>query len=132
MAGSNWGWAAMASLLVAVHAPGVARAEPDDAKKTGAEAEQQLPPPVESAPGEITGKVVTASPDGLVLSVKGVPDVKLRMKPRTIIALNGQMASVGDIQKGYEVRALYRDVGGDRVAIFVDAKTAVPVPKQDK
>ncbi|WP_257454787.1 hypothetical protein [Archangium lipolyticum] len=89
--------------------------------------------PAESAPGEISGAVRSASPEGVHVSVRGAPDVQLRMRPRTIVMVEGQMATVGDIQEGDRVRALYRDVQGEPIAILVEVTArARPAPEGAK
>ncbi len=43
----------------------------------------------ESAPGSVSGSVKSASPKGVRVSVRGAPDVQLRMKPRTVVMVKG-------------------------------------------
>jgi hypothetical protein len=76
--------------------------------------------PAESAPGEISGAVKRASAEGVLVAVRGAPDVELNMKPRTMVLVNGQMSAVGDIREGDKIRALYRDVQGQPMAIMLD------------
>ncbi|QRN96126.1 hypothetical protein JRI60_45075 [Archangium violaceum] len=126
MGASGWLVGMTALLLATVKAPVEAAATP--------QGESGVPEtPAESAPGEVTGAVELASPEGVRVSVRGAPDVHLRMKPRTIVTVDGQMASVSDIQEGDQVRALYRDVQGQPIAILVEVTArARPAPEKAK
>ncbi len=87
--------------------------------------------PAESAPGELSGAVKQASPEGVHVAVRGAPDVQLHMKPQTVVVVNGQMSTVGDIREGDKIRALYRDVQGQPMAILVDVTgPARPPPER--
>jgi Cu/Ag efflux protein CusF len=89
--------------------------------------------PAESAPGKLSGAVKSASPEGVWVSVHGAPDVQLRMRPRTIVMVEGQMATVSDLQAGDTVRALYRDVQGVPMAVLVEVTVrARPEPGKSK
>jgi Cu/Ag efflux protein CusF len=107
--------AGMAALLLGAARASAEAAEEKPQGEGGPEAA-----PAESAPGEISGAVKKASPEGVRVSVRGAPDVQLNMKPRTIVVVNGQMANVSDIQEGDKVRALYRDVQGQPMAIMLE------------
>jgi hypothetical protein len=120
--------AGMAALLM-----GAARAsaEPEETPQ-GEGGPREVP--AESAPGEISGSVKQSTPEGVLrVDVRGAPDVRLRMKPRTIVVVNGQMATVGDIREGDRIRALYRDVQGQPVAIMVEVTGPVrPAPEKSE
>jgi Cu/Ag efflux protein CusF len=117
--------AGMAALLM-----GAAQASAEAEEKPQGEGGPEETP-AESAPGEISGAVKQASPEGVRVAVRGAPDVRLNMKPRTIVVVNGQMATVDDIQEGDRVRALYRDVQGQPMAIMLEVTgPARPPPER--
>ncbi len=122
------GWlAGMSALLLATVKAPVEAAETPQGEAGVSET------PAESAPGEVSGSVKWASPEGVRVSVRGAPEVQLRMKPRTIVMVEGQMATVSDIQEGDRVRALYRDVQGEPMAILVEVTArARPAPGKSK
>lgn len=116
----------VALLLAAVRAPAEAR-EP----REGAGPQEA---PAEDAPQEITGDVLSATPTEVLVSVRGEPQLRLQLRPRTVVLVDGQMATTHDIRAGSEVRAMYRDVDGEPVAFLVEvssrARPSAPPPPE--
>jgi Cu/Ag efflux protein CusF len=122
------GWlAGMSALLLATMKAPVDAAQTPQGEAGASET------PAESAPGSLSGAVKSASPEGVWVSVRGAPDVQLRMKPRTVVMVEGRMATVSDLREGDAVRALYRDVQGEPMAILVEVTArARPEPGESK
>jgi flagellar biosynthesis GTPase FlhF len=71
----------------------------------------------------VTGRVVTASPDELLLSSAGgagQSPLRLQVNEQTQVLVNGRQASVADITEGSQVRASYQNVEGEPTAVRVD------------
>ncbi|HEX8437618.1 hypothetical protein [Archangium sp.] len=116
----------LAGMAVLLMGAARASAEAEDTPQAGGPAAS-----AESTPGEVSGAVKRATPEGVRVAVRGAPDVQLNMKPRTIVVVNGQMAHVGDIQEGDKIRALYRDVQGQPMAIMLEVTGPVrPAPER--
>lgn len=104
--------AGMAALLL-----GMPRASAqEDAREpaTSEEAEAQQ---------EIVGDVLSVDGREVLVSVRGEPELRLQMRPRTVVLLDGQMGTVEDIREGNGIRALYRVVGDEPVAFVVEVTT---------
>ena len=76
----------------------------------------------------VTGRVVTASPDELLLSSAGSAGQPLRLQvnEQTQVLVNGRQGSVADITEGSQVRASYQDQGGEPTAVRVDVTSSGP------
>lgn len=115
-----------ALLLTAVQAPVEAQEPREEAGQSGATAEE--------ASQEIVGDVLTATPTEVLVSVRGEPQLRLQLRPRTVVLVDGQMATPADIREGSEVRAMYREVEGEPVAFLVEvssrARPAAPPPPE--
>jgi DNA polymerase III gamma/tau subunit len=74
----------------------------------------------------VTGRVVTASPDELLLSSAGGAGQPLRLQvnEQTQVLVNGRQGSVADITEGSQVRASYQDMGGEPTAVRVDVTSS--------
>lgn len=107
-------------LLAAVQAPVETQAPRGGAGQPEAQAED--------TPQEITGDVLTASLTEVLVSVRGEPQLRLQLRPRTVVLVDGQMATPADIRDGSEVRAMYREVGGEPVAFLVEVSTRAHAP----
>lgn len=71
----------------------------------------------------VTGQVVSASPDELLLSSAGgpgQPQIRLQLNERTQVMVDGRQSSTADIPEGSQVRASYQDIGGEPTALRVD------------
>jgi hypothetical protein len=103
---------------------------------------QQAQQPVVAAPaptgqgaqGEqfVIGEVLTASDREVLVSSRGEPQVRLQVQPgTTLIIVDGRQANAADIQEGSQVRASYRDMGGEptatRIEITSSQRPATPV-----
>ncbi|WP_329735180.1 hypothetical protein [Archangium sp.] len=90
-----------------------ARTQQQNAQVQGSQRLQQL----------VTGRVVSASPDELLLSSAGgagQPQIRLQLNARTQVMVDGRQDSSADIAEGSQVRASYQDVGGEPTALRVD------------
>ncbi|HEX8437024.1 hypothetical protein [Archangium sp.] len=75
----------------------------------------------------VTGRVVSASSEELLLSSAGAPgqpQIRLQLNEQTQVLVNGQQGSVADIPEGSQVRASYQDVGGEPTALRVDVTSS--------
>jgi len=91
----------------------VARTQQQTVQQQGTQQPQQL----------VTGRVVSASPDELLLSSAGTagqPQLRLQLNDQTQVMVDGRQGSVADIQEGSQVRASYQDLGGEPTALRVD------------
>ncbi|HYO65852.1 MAG TPA: hypothetical protein VEU33_07205 [Archangium sp.] len=91
----------------------MARTQQQSAQAQGNQQLQQL----------VTGQVVSASPDELLLSSAGgagQPQIRLQLNAQTQVMVDGRQASSADIAEGSQVRASYQDVGGEPTALRVD------------
>ena len=71
----------------------------------------------------VTGQVVSASPDELLLSNAGAPgqaQIRLQLNEQTQVMVDGRQASAAEIPEGGQVRASYQDMGGEPTAVRVD------------
>ncbi|HEX8818704.1 MAG TPA: hypothetical protein VF794_02160 [Archangium sp.] len=75
----------------------------------------------------VTGRVVSASPDEILLSSAGgpgQPQIRLQVNEQTQVLVNGRQGSVADISEGSQVRASYQDMGGEPTALRVDVTSS--------
>lgn len=90
----------------------MARTQQQSAQQQGSQ-QQQL----------VTGQVVSASPDELLLSSAGGPEqpqIRLQLNEQTQVMVDGRQGSTADIAEGSQVRASYQDIGGEPTALRVD------------
>jgi colicin import membrane protein len=90
-----------------------ARTQQQSAQQQGSQQLQQL----------VTGQVVSASPDELLLSSSGgagQPQIRLQLNAQTQVTVDGRQGSAADIPEGSQVRASYQDIGGEPTALRVD------------
>jgi hypothetical protein len=55
--------------------------------------------------------------------VRGEPELRLQLRPRTVVLVDGQMATAEEIREGNGIRALYRVQGDEPVAFVVEVTT---------
>ncbi len=102
---------ALAALLL-----GAASASAQDEPREPAAAEEE-------AQQEIVGDVQSANRQEVLVSVRGEPELRLQMRPQTVVVVDGQMRTADDIREGHGIRAMYRFVGDEPVAYFVEVTT---------
>jgi colicin import membrane protein len=111
------------------------------AQQTQAQAQQPVaaapaPAPAAQAQGEqfITGEVLTANEQEVLVSTRGEPQLRLQLNPGTVVMVDGRQARAADIQEGSQVRASYRDAGGEPTAVRLEVTSAqqpaAPVPPE--
>jgi colicin import membrane protein len=98
----------MAALLL-----GTARASAQDEPREPVAAEEE-------SQQEIVGDVQSADRQEVLVSVRGEPELRLQLRPRTVVLVDGQMATADDIREGQGIRALYRFVEDEPVAFVVE------------
>lgn len=106
--------AGMAALLL-----GMARASAQDEAREPAVAEEEQQQ-------EIVGDVQSVQGQEVLVSVRGEPELRLQLKPRTVVVVDGQMATAADIREGHGIRAMYRFVDDEPVAYLVELTTQPP------
>jgi hypothetical protein len=74
----------------------------------------------EEAQQEIVGDVQSVEGQEVLVSVRGEPELRLQLRPQTVVVVDGQMATATDIREGYGVRAMYQFVDDEPVAFFVE------------
>ncbi|WP_224242947.1 hypothetical protein [Hyalangium gracile] len=102
---------------------------------------QQAPPPTQQpvaqapavgaqAQGEqlIIGEVLTVNDREVLVSIRGEPQVRLQVQPGTQITVDGRQARAVDIEEGSQVRASYRDQGGEPTATRIEVTSSVQNP----
>ena len=91
-------------------------------------AQQQAQAPLPSAQGQseqvITGQVLTADENEVLVSVRGEPQLRLQVEPSTQIIVNGRQGRAGEIQEGSQVRASYRDSEGEQKAVRIEVTSS--------
>ncbi|RKH56752.1 hypothetical protein [Corallococcus aberystwythensis] len=85
---------------------------------------------------QISGDVLSASAQELLVSQAGEPQLRLKVGPSTQVQVDGRAASAADIQEGAQVRASYRTdaSSGEPQAVRIDATSraqpAAPAPAE--
>ncbi|NPD26231.1 hypothetical protein D7Y27_39230 [Corallococcus sp. AB004] len=83
------------------------------------------------APGQqISGDVLSASAQEVLVSQRGEPQLRLKVGPTTQVKVDGRAASAADIQEGAQIRASYTTdaSSGEPEALSIDATSrAQPV-----
>jgi len=74
----------------------------------------------EEAQQEIVGDVHSVEGQEVLVSVRGEPELRLQLRPRTVVVVDGQMATAADIREGHGIRAMYEFVSDEPVAFFVE------------
>jgi hypothetical protein len=72
---------------------------------------------------EVEGQVVAVSREELVVEVEEELRMRLQVTPRTMVLVDGRLASVAFISPGAEVRTSYQVVHGEPMAFLVEART---------
>ncbi|MBN1207051.1 MAG: hypothetical protein JXB05_19355 [Myxococcaceae bacterium] len=112
-----------------------AEQQAQQAEQQAQQTQQQAQQPVAAAPapsaqgaqGEqlIVGEVMTASEREVLVSSRGEPQLRLQVQPgTTTIIVDGRPAKAVDIQEGSQVRASYRDMGGEPTATRIEVTTS--------
>ncbi len=107
-------WMGIAALLL-----GAARASAQD------EPLEPVASP-EEAQQEIVGDVQSIEGQEVLVSVRGEPQLRLQLRPRTVVVVDGQMATATDIREGHGIRAMYQFVDDEPVAFFVELTSQPP------
>ncbi|QAT82344.1 putative lipoprotein [Corallococcus coralloides] len=114
-------------------------ANPDAATQQAAIAQNSQPTQAQAAPAQeqqITGDVLSASAQEVLVSQRGEPRLRLKVGPSTQVQVDGRAASAADIQEGAQVRASYRtdESSGQPQALRIDATSraqpAAPAPAE--
>ncbi|CAM4378198.1 hypothetical protein [Corallococcus exiguus] len=85
---------------------------------------------------QISGDVLSASAQEVLVSQRGEPRLRLKVGPSTQVQVDGRAASAADIQEGAQVRASYRTdaSSGEPQALRIDATSraqpAAPAPAE--
>ncbi|AFE03682.1 putative lipoprotein [Corallococcus coralloides DSM 2259] len=85
---------------------------------------------------QISGDVLSASAQEVLVSQRGEPQLRLKVGPSTQVQVDGRAASASDIQEGAQVRASYRtdESSGEQQALRIDATSraqpAAPAPAE--
>jgi len=78
------------------------------------------------------GTVVSAQKDELQIRTRDQELLKLQVTDATAVTLNGQTASVSQLQPGSDVRASYQTVDGKEKALTIEATSKSSGPQQDQ
>ncbi|WP_147439476.1 hypothetical protein [Corallococcus sp. CA049B] len=124
-----------------IAAPGAQQqaANQDAATQQAAIAQNSQPTQAQAAPAQeqqITGDVLSASAQEVLVSQRGEPRLRLKVGPSTQVQVDGRAASAADIQEGAQVRASYRtdESSGQPQALRIDATSraqpAAPAPAE--
>ncbi|NOJ95721.1 hypothetical protein HMI51_22645 [Corallococcus coralloides] len=124
-----------------IAAPGAQQqaANQDAATQQAAIAQNSQPTQAQAAPDQeqqITGDVLSASAQEVLVSQRGEPRLRLKVGPSTQVQVDGRAASAADIQEGAQVRASYRtdESSGQPQALRIDATSraqpAAPAPAE--
>jgi colicin import membrane protein len=81
----------------------------------------QAAPPVEGNVQTVTGTVVSATSDQVVVRAPGQPQIMLRVTENTQVTRDGQAASINELTEGSEVRASFQESGGQKTAHQIEA-----------
>jgi colicin import membrane protein len=68
----------------------------------------------------IMGEVLAANEREVLVSHRGEPQLLLQVRPGTVVIVDGRPARALDIQEGSQVRASYRDMGGEPTAVHIE------------
>ncbi|MBN9688468.1 MULTISPECIES: hypothetical protein [unclassified Corallococcus] len=115
-------------------APRQQAANPNAATQQAAIAQNPQAPAPQQQEQQISGDVLSASAQEVLVSQRGEPQLRLKVGPSTQVQVDGRAASAADIQEGAQVRASYRtDEGsGEPQALRIDATSraqpAAPAP----
>ncbi|MFL5346276.1 MAG: hypothetical protein ACJ8AT_15920 [Hyalangium sp.] len=99
----------------------------------GAQAQQQgAQAPASSAQAEgeqtVVGQVLTANNQEVLVSSRGEPQVRLQLKPETMIMVDGRQARAVDIEEGSQVRASFNTQSGEPTATRIEVTTSQRPP----
>lgn len=127
---------AQASALAAQRQAQQGFATQQQASNESAAASQQQAANANTATQEqqISGDVLSASAQEVLVSQRGEPQLRLKVGPGTQVQVDGRAASASDIQEGAQVRASYRTDArtGEPQALRIDATSraqpATPAP----
>ncbi|RKH14265.1 hypothetical protein D7V97_03540 [Corallococcus sp. CA053C] len=74
---------------------------------------------------QISGQVLSASDQEVLLSQRGEPQLRLKISPSTQVQVDGRDASAADIREGAQVRASYRTdaSSGEPQALRIEAQS---------
>ena len=109
------GWLVGIAALLLGAAPAAAQDEPRE-PASAPEAAQQ----------EIVGDVQSVEGQEVLVAVRGEPELRLQLRPRTVVTVDGQMATSADIREGHGIRAMYQFVDDEPVAFFVEVTSQPP------
>lgn len=68
----------------------------------------------------LNGKLSKVSKDEISITAKGGEAKTLKIKPETVVTINGKDAKPTQLKKGQSVRASYENVSGDDVAVKIE------------
>ncbi|NNC17514.1 hypothetical protein HJC22_17505 [Corallococcus exiguus] len=109
-------------------------ANPNAATQQAAIAQNSRAAPAQEQ--QISGDVLSASAQEVLVSQRGEPRLRLKVGPSTQVQVDGRAASAADIQEGAQVRASYRTdaSSGEPQALRIDATSraqpAAPAPAE--
>ncbi|NRD61325.1 hypothetical protein HRD49_06135 [Corallococcus exiguus] len=109
-------------------------ANPNAATQQAAIAQNSRAAPAQEQ--QISGDVLSASAQEVLVSQRGEPRLRLKVGPGTQVQVDGRAASAADIQEGAQVRASYRTdaSSGEPQALRIDATSraqpAAPAPAE--
>ncbi len=69
----------------------------------------------------VSGKISKVSGNELTVSTDGGTDRTLQLVPQTMVTVDGNQATTGDLKEGQQVRASFDVVGGQDVAVEIQA-----------
>jgi colicin import membrane protein len=110
-----------------------AQEQAQQSQQQAQQTQQQAQQPVAQAPaspaqgqGEqlIIGEVLTANDREVLVSSRGEPRLRLQVEPGTMVIVDGRPARPVDIREGSQVRASYRDTGGEPTAVRIEVMTS--------
>ncbi|WP_224363868.1 hypothetical protein [Hyalangium versicolor] len=102
-------------------------AQGDQSSQQTQQSVAQAPAGTSQPQGEqfIVGEVLTVNAREVLVSDRGEPRLRLQVRPGTQIYVDGRLARTTDIEEGSQVRASYRDQGGEPTATRIEVTTSV-------